>query len=164
MSSVADKIRELLCTSFGLGYSPYYPGTVGSLPAAGIFILVALTTPPEQYRYAMALVLLVTCCLCVLLGHWAEKRWNKDPRYFVLDEYAGFFTTVLIFRVDSILATACWGFLMTRIFDIIKPFPAGQLESLPGGWGILMDDLMASVYSGVTLLVVAHYFPSLFAP
>ncbi|MBI5251281.1 MAG: phosphatidylglycerophosphatase A, partial [Desulfomonile tiedjei] len=136
MSTRKERVFELACTSFGLGLSPVAPGSVGSLPGVGIFILIAFLAPRDYHAALIAAALLVFSFLTVVLGSWAEKRWNGiDPRCFVLDEYAGFFLTILIFRVDSVLATAVWGFVITRIADIIKPAPARQLEQIPGGWG-----------------------------
>jgi phosphatidylglycerophosphatase A len=80
----------------------------------------------------------------------------------VLDEYAGFFTTVLLFRTESLMATAIWGFVFTRIADIIKPPPANRLEQESGGWGMLLDDVAASLWAGIALIFIAALFPWLF--
>lgn len=158
-----DRVFELACTSFGLGLSPVAPGTVGSLPAVGIFVLIAILAPRQYHAALIAVALLVFSFLTVFLGTWSEKHWSKiDPRCFVLDEYAGFFLTILIFRADSVLATALWGFVLTRIADIIKPAPARQLEHFPGGWGMLLDDLAASVWAAIVLVLLAALFPALF--
>jgi len=164
MAISKDRLYELAGTSFGLGYSPVAPGSVGSLPAVGIYLIIAVFASRENHAALISAALLISCVLTVFLGNWAEKTWNKvDPRCFVLDEYAGFFFTVLLFRVDSILATALWGFVMTRIADIIKPPPANMLEQIPGGWGMLLDDLAASVWAGIVLIIGAALWPSLFA-
>jgi phosphatidylglycerophosphatase A len=164
MAISKERVFELACTSFGLGYSPVAPGSVGSLPAVGIFVLIGMLAPRHYHAALIAVALLCSCFLTVFLGNWAEKNWNKiDPRCFVLDEYAGFFLTVLVFRVDSVLATVVWGFVLTRIADIIKPPPANRLEEMPGGWGMLLDDLAASLWAGIILILLAALFPSLFA-
>jgi phosphatidylglycerophosphatase A len=164
MGAWKDKVCELACTSFMLGYSPVAPGTVGSLPGVGVFVLIAILSPRDYHAPLIAAALFASCVLSVLLGPWAERHWNKrDPRYFVLDEYAGLFLTFLIFRVESVIATAVWGFVVTRIADIIKPAPARRLEELPGGWGMLLDDLAASLWAGIILVWLVPLFPSLFA-
>ncbi len=106
---------------------------------------------------------MLSCILSVYLGAWAEKFWGgKDPRHFVLDEVAGFFLTVLLFRVPDLGLTVLWGFVATRAFDVIKPPPASSLEVLPAGWGILIDDLIASLYAAAFLHVASRLLPSLF--
>jgi len=139
------------------------PGTMGSLPAVAIFVLIATVVTPEHQSVAIAACFAASCVLSVALGRWAERHWQtKDPRPFVLDEVASFFLTVLLFRVPDLLLTVCWAFVATRFFDIVKPPPANRLESLPGGWGILLDDLVASIYAAAVLHLASSYFPSLF--
>jgi phosphatidylglycerophosphatase A len=107
--------------------------------------------------------LLLTCIIAVPLGYWAERHWGvHDPKYFVLDEVGGFLLTVLIWRTDQLPVTIVWAFLAARIADIIKPPPARTLEKLPGGWGILLDDLMSSVYAALALHLGMFYWPKLF--
>jgi phosphatidylglycerophosphatase A len=163
MKNWQDRIYEALCSSLWLGYSPVAPGTVGSLPAVLIFVLISLLAPQRLHTPLIAAVLVMTCIISVALGKWAERRWNKkDPRHFVLDEHAGFLVTVLLFRVPSLALTVVWTFVATRVFDIIKPWPASKMEVLPHGWGILMDDLVASLYAAAFLHVLAWFFPVLF--
>ncbi len=163
MSQLKEKIFANICSSFGLGYFPVASGTIGSAPAIFIFIIIVLVAPSYLHTALIAVVLLTCCGLCILLGPWAERYWKKkDPRQFVLDEYAGFFFTVLLFRVPSLTLTVIWGFIMTRIFDILKPPPASRLEVLSNGWGILLDDLVASLYAAFALHILAIYFPRLF--
>lgn len=160
MSRLLDLVRIALITSFGLGYTPVLPGTVGSLPAVAIFALFITRIRPEYQTGAIAFALVVSSLLSLLLAPWAERYWGrKDPRYFVLDEVAGFFLTVLLFRGQSILWTAVAAFVATRVADIIKPPPANLMERLPGGWGILLDDLVASLYAGVGLHILAWMLP-----
>ncbi|MGB6067544.1 MAG: phosphatidylglycerophosphatase A [Desulfomonilaceae bacterium] len=163
MATWQDRIREALCTSLWLGYSPVAPGTVASLAAVVVFVLIELFAPRQLETPLIAAALVVTCIIAVPLGKWAERYWaKKDPRYFVLDELAGFFVTVLLFRVPSLALTVIWTFVVTRVFDIIKPWPASKMEQLPHGWGILADDLIASLYAAGFLHLVALCFPSLF--
>ncbi len=163
MATWQDRIREALCTSLWLGYSPVAPGTVASLAAVIVFVIIKLFGREQLETPLIAAALVVTCIMAVLLGKWAEHYWNrKDPRYFVLDELAGFFVTVLLFRVPSLAVTIIWAFVVTRVFDIIKPWPASKMEHLPYGWGILGDDLIASLYAAGFLHLAAVCFPGLF--
>ncbi len=158
-----DRLKVMLSTALWFGKSPIVPGTVGTIPAMALFLANAFLTPEGWQTYVIALLLIVACALCVYLGGWAEKHWGvKDPRHFVLDEVAGFFLTVLFFRVPSVWLTLFWSFFATRAFDVIKPPPASSLEILPAGWGILIDDLVASLYAVVFLHVVSRILPALF--
>jgi phosphatidylglycerophosphatase A len=152
MRALRNFICAALSTALGFGYSPLIPGTVGTLPAVALYLAIAMTVPSRLQTWAIAACLLVACLLSILLGPWAQRYWRrKDPRQFVLDEVAGFFVTVLLFRTPDPLQTALWAFVATRFFDIVKPFPARRLEGLPEGWGILLDDLVASLYAAGAL-------------
>jgi phosphatidylglycerophosphatase A len=144
-----ERIKELLSTFFFLGYAPVASGTFGS---AGALVLAwLLCYLPEGIPYAAVALLLVILTLAtgVPLGTWAEKRYGKkDPGPFVLDEVMGFFVPLCLFiherpGWDELIAA----FFLFRIFDIAKPFPGRRLESLPGGWGIMLDDLVAGLYA-----------------
>jgi phosphatidylglycerophosphatase A len=152
MRALRNFICAALSTALGFGYSPLIPGTIGTLPAVALFLVIAKTVPSDHQMWAIVACLLIACVLSILLGPWAQRYWGrKDPRHFVLDEVAGFFVTVLLFRTPDPLQTALWAFVATRFFDIVKPFPARRLENLPGGWGILLDDLAASLYAAGAL-------------
>ena len=106
------------------------------------------------------LSLVVVSLLSIALGEWAETFWGKkDPSKFVLDEVAGFLLTVLLFRTPDLTLTVFWAFIATRFFDIVKPPPAFQVQSAPEGWGILLDDLIASIYAALFLHVANWLFP-----
>lgn len=158
-----DRLRLMLSTALWFGNSPIIPGTVGTIPATLLFVATALWVPEQWQTSVIATLLILSCALCVFLGKWAENYWGgKDPRHFVLDEVAGFLLTVLIFRVPSVWLTVFWGFLATRAFDVIKPPPAAFLEILPAGWGILIDDLIASLYAAAFLHAASWLLPSIF--
>ncbi len=161
--SIADRVRAALCTGFWFGYSPLIPGTVGTLPAVAVYLLVA-TMAPAAYQMGLILLgLIVSSALCVALGPWSERYWGrKDPRQVVLDEIAGFFLTVLLFWPSLLPSAIVWAFVLTRFFDIVKPPPANRLQSLPAGWGILLDDLAASLYAAAALHLMRWFVPGLF--
>ncbi len=155
-----DRLFSIIGTSFGLAYLPVAPGTWGTLPGVAIFILMALVVPQAYHTGFIAGSIVVFCVLTVLLGSWAERYWKtKDPRVFVLDEVTGFLLTVLLFRTPDPFLTAGWAFVITRIMDILKLPPAYQLERLPGGWGILVDDLVSSLYAAALLHVLTWLLP-----
>lgn len=154
-----DKLYKMLVTFFYLGLSPYMPGTMGTLGAAIVYVGL------WYMGWARLGILLfffgVTCLLTIWLGSWAERKYStKDPRWVVLDEVAGFFLTIILLQPSW--AVVAGGFLLFRIFDITKPYPIRKLEALPGGTGILCDDLLAGVYAALILILasfLAHLVP-----
>jgi phosphatidylglycerophosphatase A len=101
----------------------------------------------------------------VALGEWAETYYlTKDSSIFVTDEVAGFLMTVLLFHLaDQPVLTTLWAFPVTRVIDILKVPPARRLEKLPAGWGVLLDDLMGSIYAAGLLHLVRLAMPAWFA-
>ncbi|MGC8657941.1 MAG: phosphatidylglycerophosphatase A family protein [Desulfomonilaceae bacterium] len=162
MNEFVEKTKEAICTGFWFGHSPVAPGTAGTIPAIFIYALIRIFLGPEFQRVAVLGFLVASCLGCIAWGEWAEVRsGKKDPSTFVLDEIAGFFLTVLFFSTPSGILTIFWAFMATRIFDIIKPFPANAIQDAHGGWGILLDDLFASVYAIIFLRLFAWIFPGL---
>jgi len=144
-------VRRWIVTAGGLGFSPFAPGTVGSLAGVALFLACRQLEEPLQSA-AIAALLVIVCILSVRLGPWAEEEFStKDPHPFVLDEVAGYLLVVLIYRQGALWQVLLWTFLAARFFDIVKPPPGRRLEKLPGGWGILVDDLAASVYAAAAL-------------
>jgi phosphatidylglycerophosphatase A len=150
----SERLRPLIASCFGLGYSPIMPGTCGALIGPLIYIPLALAVPGEPLQTLLiAAALLVWCWITVALGGWAEDYYGKkDSQVFVTDEVAGFLLTVLLFHLSADpVTTTLWAFPVTRIIDIIKVPPAHRLEKLPRGWGVLADDLLGSLYAAAFL-------------
>lgn len=142
-----DLPARLLATALGAGYSPIVPGTAGSL--VGVLTFWALSGLPPLVQVALTLALF-------LIGIPASSRTaavvgRKDPGIVVVDEVLGQWVTFLFLPFGS--WTAGLGFVLFRVMDVIKPWPARDLESLPGGLGIMADDLMAGVYANLLLRV-----------
>lgn len=141
----------------GAGYFPVLPGTVGS--AVGVGIVVALDAIPFGTTGRDA-ALIGAAVLIFFIGVWAagesEKFFGRtDPGHVVIDEVVGQMVTFLL------VPHASWKLLLTglvlfRVFDVTKPFPAGRAERLPGGWGIMIDDLLAGVYALVALAFLGY--------
>ncbi len=160
MSNTSDFVKAGLCSAVWFGYSPFASGTVGTIPAVALYIWIATTFSGAWQTMVILLSLVVVSLLSIALGEWAETFWGKkDPSKFVLDEVAGFLLTVLLFRTPDLTLTVFWAFIATRFFDIVKPPPAFQAQSAPEGWGILLDDLIASIYAALFLHVANWLFP-----
>jgi phosphatidylglycerophosphatase A len=105
----------------------------------------------------MAVLALVGSVVCVKFAPVVIAATGKtDPGEVVADEFAGQAVTFLaapFLFISTIWVTAVLGFLLFRLFDIFKPWPARRLEKLPKGWGVLADDLLAGVYAGIALLI-----------
>jgi len=157
-------LLAVLGTSLGMGFIPGPRGTWGTLPEVAVFLAVAVWARDQAF-WILPACLIASSALTVITGNWAERQWGKkDPGRLTLDEFAGFTLTVVGFwpSVAMPWASALWGFIFTRMFDIAKPFPARRLELLPGGWGILLDDLMCSVWAIGAMYLLFHLAPGLF--
>lgn len=151
-------MKRLLTSCFGLGYLPIAPGTWGSLPPVFVYCLAGyLDAPAVVIAIVMAILALAGSVVCVRFAPAVITATGKsDPREVVADEFAGQAVTFLgaiVMPGGPVLTTAVLGFLLFRLFDIVKPWPIRKLEKLPRGWGILADDLLAGVYAAIALVV-----------
>ena len=147
------RLAVWFATAGPAGYAPIAPGTAGS--AVGVVIYLATWRASQNQQLVLLLAITVA-------GIWAAdvaaRHFGKgDPSHVVIDEVAGQLLTFagLSLGGPGILA----GFLLFRVLDIIKPWPARQLESLHGGLGIMADDLMAAVYANLLLRGAILLFP-----
>jgi phosphatidylglycerophosphatase A len=153
--TMADRIAVLIGTWFGCGYAPVAPGTAGSAAALGIAIgLVGLAGWKAWYFAVLAVLMLAPSIWAA--GVTARVRGEKDPGVVVVDEVIG--QWVALAGAASLNWKSYVGaFALFRLFDIWKPAPARQLEALPGGTGIVADDVMAGVYAALVLLVAGWF-------
>ena len=152
---------------FGAGYSPWAPGTCGSLVVTVLFILLALLhLPLTLLAWVMVLVALHGAAVTVIYGDAAIAQLGPDPGLIVSDEQCGQALTYLALfwlaptfagSFSALLTFAGAGFVLFRLLDIIKPPPARQLEHIPGAWGVLLDDVAAGIYAAVILLLAYHF-------
>jgi len=144
--------------TFGyVGYAPLAPGTFGSAAGLAVYALV---------RRGSTLVEVIAIAVVLAAGIWsgtiAEEHFGRtDPGPVVIDEVLGMLITLIGIPVS--ITGALVGFVLFRIADVIKPFPAGRFERLPGGLGIMADDGMAAVYSNLALRALAWMWPALLA-
>jgi len=164
MQRLKEQLALITATCFYLGCVPVAPGTAGALLGVAIYVPIAWLVAGVWAQTAwVAVALLISSALTVALAPWAERHWGKkDAGSFVTDEVAGYLLTVLLFPAGPAPLAILWTFVATRVFDISKPPPCRQLEYLPSGWGVLADDLMASVYAAAFLHALYYCCPVLF--
>ena len=156
-------LARAVATFGGLGDRLPAPGTtVGSLPPALLWLGICAAVPTLQARIAVTAVGLVAFAL---VGIWsseieAERRQESDPRPIVVDEAAGQWLTYLValpflplLTTTQLAIFAAAGFLLFRFFDVVKVWPIKAFEKLPGGIGIVADDLAAGYFAAACLII-----------
>jgi phosphatidylglycerophosphatase A len=134
----------LAIATCGVGYLPLIPGTFGSLVGVGIFLLLP--------RIA---IILIAILAFTSAGIWAASRTEtllgrKDPGKIVVDEVAGqLIALVPLAFVKWSITMVIISFILFRLFDIVKPYPANRLQDLEGGMGVMCDDLVAGAYAAI---------------
>ena len=149
------RLAVFLCTVAYIGYAPFAPGTAGS--AAGLLVYAAaISTAAPATAQALAIVIVF------VVGVWSATIGERyfggiDPGPVVIDEVLGMLITLAFVPVG--VKGAIVGFFIFRVFDVIKPFPAGRLERLHGGLGVMADDAAAAVYGNIVMWLLAAYAP-----
>ena len=140
-------INKLLGSGFYTGYVPVASGTFGSLAGLAIYYIPGFENP------AIIIPAIILFSLYGLyVGTEFEKVYGKDPSECTIDEVVGMWISLLF--LPKILWVSVLVFLVWRLFDIVKPFPARGLEKLEGGLGIMIDDIVSSIY----VLLLLHLF------
>jgi phosphatidylglycerophosphatase A len=145
-TGASTRLRVALATGLGLGYAPLAPGTVGSLP--GLLLIGLLVHFGGQPAGVIGFHAVT------VVGVWAadaaaDRFGRQDPGEVVIDEIGGQMLTLLFLPLHPTIFVL--GFLVFRLFDVIKPPPARRMETLQGGTGIMADDLVAGVYANLVL-------------
>jgi len=144
MKFFSQKYMKQIATLGPIGYLPA-PGTMGTLAALPFVYFISLLSLPHQ-----ACIILVTSIVSLFIIDKALKSFNNvDPSQIVVDEFVGCLVTFagIQFDLSSVLA----GFLLFRLFDILKPLGIKKIEKLPGAWGVLLDDYAAGTLASILL-------------
>ncbi len=145
-----EKISYLIATGFGSGYFPRIPGTAGSLLALFIYVLLPFNN----------VVWLAICASFFFIGVYTsgvvEQQQGKDPGLVVIDEFVGQWIALLF--LPRIVPVFVAGFIIFRFLDIIKPFPANDAQNIARGWGIMIDDIIAGIYTNAALQVALIFW------
>lgn len=146
--SLANFLSRLVASVFFIGYLPLIPGTFGSVAGVGLFYLLKGSSQPSYFLC----ILLVTILGLLTSGRVEKLVKKKDPSCVVIDEVMGMLITLSFMPAD--LKIVVLGFLIFRILDTLKPYPAGRLQNLHGAVGVMADDLIAGVYTNLVLQVI----------
>jgi phosphatidylglycerophosphatase A len=144
-------LSRLCATGLYTGFSPVAPGTVGSALA-----LVLVWCVPQVGAASFALLLLLLIPLGVVTATRTEQAYGHDASQIKIDEIAGMVISLL--GVPKTFVVYGAAFLLFRLLDVLKPFPVDELQELPGGWGVMADDIMAGVYTCTALHVALKMF------
>ena len=140
-------VAKIIGSTLGCGFFPLAPGTVGSFVA-----IVALWFVSPMH----SIVLFLASVLFFFIGVWAsticEEDWGHDPGRVVWDEVVGMMVSVIALPKHWVIYVAA--FFLFRFFDIVKPFPANKSQELPKGWGVMVDDVIAGIYTNVVLQII----------
>ncbi|ADV44913.1 phosphatidylglycerophosphatase A [Bacteroides helcogenes] len=148
-------LSVIIGTGFGSGFSPFAPGTAGALLATLVWLgLSCLVSSVILLWLTVAMILAFT-----VAGIWAsdclEAFWGEDPSRVVVDEMVGVWIVLLAVPAGHIWY-ASGAFALFRLFDIFKPLGIRKMENLPGGVGVMMDDILSGVY-GFIVLIAARW-------
>ena len=148
-------LARLISTVAYIGYLPIAPGTWGSAAGLAVYAAVRVTAGPMAELAVVVGLLAVGVWSATVTGH---EMGDEDPGPVVIDKVVGMLVTLLWLPVG--LTGAVVGFFLFRLFDIVKPFPARQFERLPGGWGVMFDDVMAGIYGNLALRLLMLAVPA----
>ncbi|HSP87764.1 MAG TPA: phosphatidylglycerophosphatase A [Ignavibacteriaceae bacterium] len=143
--------EKLIGSGFYTGFIPLTSGTFGSLAALLIYWIPGFENP---YILIPAIVLFAS--YGIFIGTKFEKAYGKDPSECTVDEMVGQWISLLLLPKTIIISLIA--FVVWRVFDIVKPFPARKLEDLPGGLGVMADDVVASIYSLIFVHLILFIF------
>lgn len=135
-----------------IGYTPLAPGTTGALFGVAIFLLIRI----NLIAYILATICLISLGFLVS-GKAEESLGQKDPKPVVIDDMTGVF--VAFFLIPFKTQYLVFAFLLYRLIDIIKPYPIGKTEKLPGSLGIMLDDLLGALYANLLMHIALGLIP-----
>lgn len=149
------QLSLLVATAGGFGYVPFAPGTIGSAVGLALYLPIRWSGSP-LLEIAAIVALFVAGALA---AGAAERHFGHiDPGPVVIDEVMGMLVTLALLPVT--VTGALVGFVLFRVFDVVKPPPSRQLEALHGGWGVMSDDFMAAIYAHVVLRGMCWLWPA----
>jgi phosphatidylglycerophosphatase A len=156
MTDPAPRWADLTATFFGIGRIKPGPGTWASLATVGLWAILGSSLPSAaRWPVALGCALLAAVLGIAAANRMVRATGLKDPQIVVIDEVAG----QMIALIAAPLTWQCLlaGLILFRAFDIVKPPPVRQLEALPEGWGVMLDDVAAGILALLVLQALVHF-------
>lgn len=145
-----NAFERVVGSGFFTGYIPFASGTFGSLFALVIYLIPGFENP----TILLTLISLFSI-IGIYVGSKFEQVYGKDPAQCTIDEFVGMWITLLF--VPKYIWYIVIAFVIWRILDIVKPFPVNILEKIKGGWGIMLDDIVAGLYSLILVHIIIYF-------
>jgi len=156
-AKVFSNVDHFLAFGFGSGLSPIAPGTVGTLAAIPVYLLMVSFLPPWLYIFLTIVFTFIGIGIC---NRVSKDLQTHDFSGIVWDEIVGYLITMMFLPLSWELILL--GFVLFRFFDILKPWPINWLDKhISGGLGIMLDDVLAGLFSWVILVLISHFWLSL---
>ena len=150
-----EKFHQLISTCLGIGYTPKGGGTIAALICCIAWYFA--WTGGNEHFWGQATVTIIVLVIGIWSAGKMEAKWGKDSYRIVIDEVAGMCLSLLFIPVRWQYMVI--GLLLFRFFDIAKPLYIRKMEQLHGGWGVMMDDMLAGLYSNLALQVIVLFKP-----
>ena len=150
-----NKWHEIIATFFYVGKLPKIPGTCGTVAGLVLIGLLSVLGFWKTFLFQVIFIVLILLAGIFSSSAVAKQSMLHDPQIVVIDEVLGIL--VAMFAVPLSFQTLLLGFILFRIFDIWKPYPIRNLEALPNGWGIMLDDLAAGICANVILRLLKNF-------
>lgn len=143
-----------LTTGFYSGYSPVAPGTAGAALATLLWMAAVWTLPYTWVWSITCVAILLFTLLAIPSIRRIEQVWGEDPSRVVIDEVVGVWITLLAVPQGASWLYPLGAFLLFRLFDIWKPLGIRRMERISGGWGVMLDDILAGLYGAIVMVVI----------
>ncbi len=155
---LTDILKLIIATGFGLGLLPIAPGSFGALLGVAGHIIVVQYCPAVIQLFALISFLIVVCLAHYWLSPWAVKYWNNpDPKNFILDEIAGYLVVPILFNHGNLWQIAAVGYVVFRVFDVIKLPIARQIDrNMHNATGIILDDIVSGLYTVILMFFLRY--------
>jgi len=147
-----EKIIKVIATGFGSGFAPFAPGTAGTVIGIPLYFIFS----PFPWPVYLLTILALSFLACYISQEAEILFGKKDPSAIVIDEIVGFLWAMLL--ITPTIVHIVLAFALFRFFDITKVFPARLCERrLPGGYGVVMDDIVAGIYANIVLQIMIKF-------
>ncbi len=157
---VAPRFHEILSTGCYTGLVPFAPGTVAAFTGLLLWYVLYIFLPPLWVTIVTAFLIVSVTVIGAWTSDVMERYWGPDPRCVVIDEYVGCWIPLLVAPSGQwTWLMALLGFALFRLIDIFKPLGCRKVEErFPGGWGVMLDDVLAGTYALLIVLAVKWIF------